>query len=453
MRPKAQSDVALAKATSPLYAIFWRWHFLAAVIVIPFVLWQSVTGTLYLWSEKWMDVSYPELRFVSPTGQSIAPSEQMAAALALEGAVLPSATSVQQDHGGHAGHVAPIASRDPRPVQQIQLSNDASRSTAVMLMGADGLPYPIFVNPYDGKVLGTLTSGQWLPGITRALHGGWPAGQAGNWLLELGNCWAIVMVVTGMYLWWPRSRGLWRAMWPRLHSGPRVMVRDLHGIVAVAFSGMLLFFLISALPWTSFWGGQVLSGIQVALDQKSPAGFSPGGSSATRMMDIGASIDAAVKSARERGVSGMLTVQMSPWPGAPLFVANRVSSVADDRVLHADPATGRIEKEFRNADLPVIPRMVSVGIHVHQGDFGPVNLWLNTALAVSLTWLSVTGTISWWIRRPKGRIGVPPSGGKPWPSSVVGSVAVAGVILPIFGASVVVIAGAGWFRRHLLYRA
>jgi uncharacterized iron-regulated membrane protein len=31
--------------------MLWRWHFLAALIVIPFVLWQATTGTLYLWSE------------------------------------------------------------------------------------------------------------------------------------------------------------------------------------------------------------------------------------------------------------------------------------------------------------------------------------------------------------------------------------------------------------------
>ena len=44
-----------------LYATLWRWHFLAALLVIPFVLWQSTTGTLYLWSEWWMDQSHPAL--------------------------------------------------------------------------------------------------------------------------------------------------------------------------------------------------------------------------------------------------------------------------------------------------------------------------------------------------------------------------------------------------------
>ncbi|MGH6878433.1 MAG: hypothetical protein ACREHV_13820 [Rhizomicrobium sp.] len=47
------------------YGLFWRRHFFAALIVIPFVLWQSTTGTLYLWSETAMDVLHPGLRFVA----------------------------------------------------------------------------------------------------------------------------------------------------------------------------------------------------------------------------------------------------------------------------------------------------------------------------------------------------------------------------------------------------
>ena len=53
-------------ASARLYPMFWRWHFFAAALVIPFVLWQGTTGALYLWSERWMDVRHPELRFVEP---------------------------------------------------------------------------------------------------------------------------------------------------------------------------------------------------------------------------------------------------------------------------------------------------------------------------------------------------------------------------------------------------
>jgi uncharacterized iron-regulated membrane protein len=316
------------------------------------------------------------------------------------------------------------------------------------MQGADGLPYPVFVDPHTGRVLGTLTSTQWLPGVTRALHAGWPLGKPGNWLLELGDCWAIVMIVTGLYLWWPRGRSLWKALWPRFRTGPRLLVRDLHATVAVTFAGVFLFFLISALPWTSFWGGEILSRVQTLLDQQSPAGFSAGSASAAQITASGSSIDAVAQAARKRGVTGAIAIQLSPWQGAPLFVANRTSSLSDDRIITADVSTGAISGDFRNRDLPVIPRLVAVGIHVHQGDFGLVNLWLNTLLAVSLIWLTVTGTISWWVRRPKRKVGVPPKSAHPWPSGIIIAIGLAGILLPIFGLSAVTIGGIGWIVRR-----
>ncbi|HTO66752.1 MAG TPA: PepSY domain-containing protein [Bradyrhizobium sp.] len=335
---------------------------------------------------------------------------------------------------------------------QILLSDDPHRSTVVLMQGPDELPYPIFVDPYTGAILGSLGSGEWLPGISRALHAGWPAGKPGNWLLELGDCWAIVMLVSGLYLWWPRGRSIWMALRPRLHAGPRVLVRDLHATVAVIFAAVLLFFVISALPWTAFWGGEVLSRFQAATGQESPAGFSTGGAGAAQIAAAAASIDAVAADARKRGVQGTIAIQLSPWPHAPLFVTNRTPSLGDDRIVTANASTGTIIGDYRNEDLPLIPRMVAIGIHVHQGDFGAVNLWLNTLFAIALIWLSATGIVSWWIRRPKGRIGIPSARRQSWTTGMVIAIGAMALLLPIFGLSVVIMIAASklaWRRTRL----
>ncbi|MBN9569172.1 MAG: PepSY domain-containing protein [Alphaproteobacteria bacterium] len=394
------------------YGLLWRWHFFAALLVIPFVLWQSTTGTLYLWSEWWMDQTQPAMRFVEPRGAALPPGAQLAGAI--------------RDAGTDT------------PVLGMLLPADPARSTTVLLQGGDGLPYPVFVDPYTAHVLGTLTPAQWLPGLTRALHGGWPLGDAGSWLLELADGWAIVMVLTGFYLWWPRGRPFPEVLWPRFRHGARVVVKDLHASVAVLFSLALLFFLISALPWTSFWGGQILSRIQAATGQTSPAGFSNGGASAAEMLAHGQALDEAVAQARARGVKGLLDVRLSPWPGAPLWLTNQHMPGAD-RTLHADPQSGQIIRDVRPGDLPAIPRFVAFGIHVHQGDFGIANLMLNTGLALSLIWLSVTGFVSWWLRRPEGRIAPPPKTATAWPKGLIASVVTMCAVLPIFGLSVIVL--------------
>lgn len=52
--------------TGAQYRRFWRWHFYAAFLVIPFVLWQGATGVLYLWHGQIADALWPQLRFVPP---------------------------------------------------------------------------------------------------------------------------------------------------------------------------------------------------------------------------------------------------------------------------------------------------------------------------------------------------------------------------------------------------
>jgi uncharacterized iron-regulated membrane protein len=395
------------------YGLFWRWHFFAAALVIPFVLWQSTTGALYLWSEWWMDVRHPELRFVSPTPTPAPYATQVSAALA----TVPDA-----------------------PVQEIFIPTDRSRSTTVLLLGQDGLPIPVFVDPNGPRVLGQLSSSQWLPGVSRALHRGWPFGDPGNWLLELGDCWAIVMLLTGLYLWWPRERSFASALVPRFHLGPKILLRDLHSCVAVWFSAVFLFFLVSALPWTHFWGGVILPKVQSVLNQESPAGFSIGITSPDRMKAALPTLDAVVQEAQAQHVSGTLDIKLDEWQGAPWWLTNLHNAPGTDRYIIGDTQNGDVLGSYVGSDLPLIPAAVALGIHLHQGDFGPINLWLNTALAGALIWLSATGFLSWWHRRPQGQLGAPPAVRLQWPPTLVCAAATLSVALPLFGLSILMLA-------------
>jgi uncharacterized iron-regulated membrane protein len=436
----------IGPAKGGLYAMLWRWHFLAALIVIPFVLWQSTTGTLYLWSEWWMDARHPELRFVEPTAANFPPGEQIAAAFAAVRTSSATLASSPHSHGTTptdeiaSAMSADAASANRTRVQEIIISDDPRRATIVVLQNSAGLPVPVFVDPHSLRVLGSLTALEWLPGITRALHGGWPLGKPGSWLLELGDGWAIFMIVTGFYLWWPRGRTLRDALLPRFRAGTRILLRDLHACVAVLSSTVFLFFLISALPWTAFWGLELLPRLESALGQVSPAGFSPGGASVTQLNRALSGINEIAVEARARAVPGAPDIRLAPWTDAPLFVTNRDNAPSQDRTLLGDANSGKVTGDFRNTDLPIIPRLVALGIHVHQGDFGQVNLWLNTAFALSLVWLSITGVASWWIRRPKRRSSIPPKARAVWPRPLIVAMAIMCGLMPIFAASVLAVA-------------
>jgi len=64
------------------YNAVWRWHFYAGLFCIPFAIWLSITGSIYLFKpqiESWLDSAYDTLTI---TGQRATPKAQVEAALA-----------------------------------------------------------------------------------------------------------------------------------------------------------------------------------------------------------------------------------------------------------------------------------------------------------------------------------------------------------------------------------
>ena len=77
-------------------------------------------------------------------------------------------------------------------------------------------------------------------------------------MVELAASWAVVMILTGYYLWWPRGRrGVAGLLYPRLGARGRLLWRDLHAVAGVWVSVFTLFLLISGLPWAASWGGML----------------------------------------------------------------------------------------------------------------------------------------------------------------------------------------------------
>lgn len=405
-----------------LYRRLWRWHFFAALLVIPFVLWQSGTGLAYLWGQQWVDWRHPELRFVTPQGAMQPISAQVRAVLKRH----PSAAVIS---------ILPPA--------------QAGRSTAVLLRTSDGLIEPIFVDPYRLTVLGSLDQVQWVPGLTRALHGGWPLGHPGSWLLEIGDGWGIVMVLTGLYLWWPRGRRYWwLALLPRLGQGQRVLWRDLHACVAVWFSLLALMFMISALPWTKFWGGQILRPIQQATHQINPAGFSPGGASGAAVMAALPALDHALRTLSPQMRDATVRIRLSRRAHSPWWIQIRPRNPLQGRTVQASAKTGEILKDVPRSQLPLVAALVAAGVNMHQGDFGWINRWGNTLLALALFWVVLSGFVSWWIRRPGRRgMAIPAKGGERLSRGVIVAVVLLMVTMPLFGLSVLTVLALDQLRR------
>lgn len=416
------APAAPARTDGDLRRRAWRWHFLAAFLVVPFVLWQSVTGTIYLWSDAWVDVRHPELRFVAPAPGRVPLDAQVAAARM--------AHPTQR-----LGTI--LVPADPTRATQLNFGDGAAAAAA-------------FVDPYRGTWLGSLSGSAWPGGWSRRLHGGWPLGDAGSWLLELGASWTIVMVLTGVYLWWPRDgRGVRGTLLPRLGQGARVLWRDLHACVAVWISALLVLFLLTALPWTSFWGGSVLQPAMRALAQQTPAaaGFAPvfAGDAPARAA-APASLQSLLDRARSEGLSGdvMLYLVDGP-PGAAVSVRDLHARASQQTYVLLDRGTADVVARAGWDDFPLMARAVATGVDIHEASFfGRLGPWVNTAFAAVLVWLSVTGTMAWWRRRPAHALGVPPPPRRSWPMPVRVAAVLLFALLPLLALSAALL----WLLEH-----
>ena len=415
------------------YNAVWRWHFYAGMLCVPLVLWLAVTGTIYTWRpqiEAWLDRPYQHL---VPHGPIASPDAQVGAALA----AVP----------GAALHKYQLPASPDDAVQ--------------VIVGKNGKETRVWVDPTTTRVLKVEGEKQRPMRLVFHLHGELLAGPAGSILVETAACWAIVMLLTGLYLWWPRGgRGLAGVLYPRLRGGKRVFWRDIHAVAGIWVSFAALFLIVTGLPWAQAWGSYLREIRQVTGTTDGPIEWTIGGRNPALADDPMLGDHAEHR--------GMTMKHAAPKPGElarviaavrPLHIAGPVliappiagkagwtaTSDADDRPLRSeaviDGATGEVLATKRFDQRHWIDRAVGYGIAIHEGAFfGLANQLLGTLTAMLLATLSVSGVVMWWRRRPKGLLGAPIPLGRPrFGGVLIAAIVALGLYLPMFGATLIAV--------------
>ncbi|WP_374575404.1 PepSY-associated TM helix domain-containing protein [Phenylobacterium sp.] len=419
----------------------WRWHFYAGVVLIPFMIVLAITGSIYLFKpqvEAAIDRPYDHLALKGPA----APLEaQVKAALAAEAGAR---------------------------LKAIELRADPTDAARIVVRDAEGEATRVYVRPDDLSILKVVREDDRFMQQVKTIHGELLMGDRGSVVVELAASWAILMVVSGLYLWWPRGRaGLAGTLVPRLGRGGRLMWRDLHAVTGFWISGLALFLLVTGLPWTNVWGAafkeaRKLTGTAAVhqdwtISRKEEHAEHRAEAMAEDHMAMGrmdhAGMDHAAMTGPTLGydrIAGIVRAMDLPPPvmvrppsgGSPMW---RVSSETQDRPLRVslelDPATGAVARRETFAAKHPIDKVVGVAIAAHEGQlFGPLNQALGVIAAAGLVTLSAAGAMAWWRRRPEGVLGAPERLGegqvaRGWIALVVAL----GLFLPTLGVSLIAI--------------
>ena len=423
----------------PGYNAIWRWHFYAGLFCIPFVLWLAVTGSIYLFRpqiEALIDRPYAHLALTGPRASAAAQAD--AAVRAVPGSVL---------------HRFQLPDRPDAAVQ--------------VIVGSGARETRVYVHPHSLAIMNAVDEDSRPMRLIFRLHGELLMGTPGSWLVELAASWAIVMILSGLFLWWPRGQGPAGVIYPRLTLGGRRFWRDLHGVTGFWVSLFALFLLLSGLPWAKSWGTYLKAVRSVVEGQAVKQDWSSGHAAELRAR---AAFDAGTRAMAgdhaEHGGMAMAHPVTSSAPldriaaavaplrlAAPVLIAPpaghgqpwTAKSDAANRPLRTDLTldgrTGEILSRKDFAQRRLIDRIVGYGVAMHEGQlFGWANQLIGLLTAIGLCLLSASGVMLWWRRRLADALGAPPR--RVRPPVAIGFVLLLagfGLVLPLLGGSMLIV--------------
>jgi uncharacterized iron-regulated membrane protein len=159
-----------------------------------------------------------------------------------------------------------------------------------------------------------------------------------------------------------------------------------------------------------------------------------------------ANADTAIEVAGLMGLRHPMTVAL-PAPddksGVYSVIGYAFDAPSDEKTVHIDRYGGKVVSTYGFDDYPVLAKVVSQGIGLHEGrSLGLWSFWGSALMCVGIIAMCVTGPLMWWRRRPRGaaKIGAP-RGRMPIRSTPLLAVLLValGIFLPLFGISLLAV--------------
>jgi uncharacterized iron-regulated membrane protein len=433
-------------------SLFWRIHFWAALIASPFAVIGALTGILYIFTPQieaqlhgHLDVVQPaekrqpldaaiaaaqaaapvgfQLRYAVPAWDADDSTRVVFAALDKE---TGKAMDKAMDKGGeHSGHNM----SDKSAAATAGTGAVTAQKGEARVGGAERISRNVivYVNPYTAQVLGQHGEmdrfGMW----SKRLHSSLLQGDGWRWLIELSASWLMVMLATGIYLWWPR--GSKKAL-PQAGVKGRAGWAQWHSFIGVALAIMSLVILTTGLTWSKYSGGEIRS-LRDMSGQAPPT--VPRGLKSTALPDQAKlSWDAVYQSAKSKAPE--VAMQISPPRSADgaWRITNFDRGQPEKRFDMVLDAYSGASLYYSGWDKQtVFGKATAIGIPFHRGEFGWWNQALLLLFGLSVLFSTISGWVMFFKRRGKSGLFLPRLLPGAWRATPVGAVVTAAVFFVI----------------------
>lgn len=425
---------------SDWYKAVWRWHFYAGILFAPIFISLAISGGIYLFKPQIEAAMYQDLYEIpSQTAVRLAPS------------VLVDEVSSKND-----GVV----------VTSIRQFEETNRTTQIRVMDKE-VAKTVYVNPYDASIVGEMNNDDLFMNQIVKLHSELLiGGNVANLLVELAAGWAIILMITGLYVWWPRGKpSIWGTLLPRFRQKGRLFWRDMHGVTAFWLSGAILIILLSGLAWSTV-SGDIMNRIATSTNTgnaplSTSFGEKPNSSFktddiatdvpwATQNLEVpttdmngfvALSIDEINDIAVNEKIAMPYTISIPAEKTGVFTITSSNGQVLDEATLHVDPYTGFILSDARFEDYGFIAKAMTAGISFHEGRlFGVVNQIIGTLVCLGIILIVISSFIMWRKRKPSTKSGAQSKVENRKVTRIVwGLMIVMGILMPLVGISLIVV--------------
>lgn len=416
-------------------AAVWRWHFYAGFFLAPIILAVTVTGMVYIWADEWEHTVNRDL-FI--------------------------AEHVDADPVTIDEQVANVRAAYPDADLTLFSIGGPGRTNQVHWKTKEGFTRYVYLHPTTGEIQGTRNHNRSFMPIMRKAHRTLFLGTTGRVLIELATSWTIILLLTGVYLWWPRPLTRVAGVWlPRLRrSKPYLFWRDLHSVPSAYITVFAVIIAFTGLFYTLISGSLMKLGVISSTDMDERLMDPPALS--TNQPIQPASRQQVYETARDAyGVESMSLIaphadtpdgrHITPddyEPEGPVhFDEPWLVSIGDkddpttQAYIHVDPYNAEIMQTlgYDNADPSVKAAVYMYPLHVGS-IWGTPTKVLATLTCLLIIAMTVTGIVMWWVRRPRGRSGFMPLPSRyRWPFIWWGIFIICCLVLPVFAVSVLLV--------------
>ncbi|WP_179468272.1 PepSY-associated TM helix domain-containing protein [Mycolicibacterium vinylchloridicum] len=481
------AEPSTRRADSAVLRRIWRLHFWVGLFAAPVLVVLACSGLVILYSQPLDAWTNKHLLVVEPGPETVPLDAQVATA---------------KQH---------VSATDT--LEAVTPPDSPTGSTRMDFSAADAQGYPqaeanviqVFVDPYTGAYLGQRDQLSGLVGWANQLHrmfgndgphvqlpslghlinpSAYPESTIpvgiGNLWMELTATWILVLLGTGIYLWWPRAieaaKPLLKVRW---RQGGRVRWRDVHALTGVIIAVILAGYVLSGMTWTRYWGENwraVTATVTPSSEIDAPStpaklgdydrlgrriawaatddpiyASQPDGTGAARLSY--ADIDKIAKDEHMVPGYSIFPPSDSSEDGTTVFgsytVVNRwPQRVSEQRTLYLNQFTGATITNATAAQDGALSKLTSFGIAMHMGNqMGWLTRISATVACLGVLLSALTGLLMWWKRRPSGQSGLPGPASAATrtntPKRAMVTVAVVaivlGILFPAFGISLIVV--------------